>query len=153
MYWQISLTIMPFGDQGGGGRNGSKNLCTIAMTDNDLCTCIASTTWDGPIACVHVTENVETFQSKCYHFTATKTSVAVSVMNMTKLPVARFLLIERRYNNCCPARAWFVYNRNRTVVRVERLKHLGCLGPWIFECKFRDIFSQYVWHTRQTLTK
>ena len=79
MYWQISVTITSFGDHGGGERNGSQNLCTIVMTHNDLCTCIALTKWDGPVACVNVTENVENFQSKCYHFTATKTSVTVSV--------------------------------------------------------------------------
>ena len=54
-------------------------LVWIVMTHNDLCTCIALTKWDGPVACVNVTENVENFQSKCYHFTATKTSVTVSV--------------------------------------------------------------------------
>ena len=79
MYWQISVMIMSFGDQGGGERNGSQNLCMVIMTHNDLCTCIALTKWDGPVACVNVTENVENFQSKCYHFTATKTSVTVSV--------------------------------------------------------------------------
>ena len=79
MYWQISVTIMSFGDHGGGERNGSQNLCRIVMTHNDLCTCITLTKWDGPVACVNVTENVENFQSKYYHFTATKTSVTVSV--------------------------------------------------------------------------
>ena len=79
MYRQISVTIMPFGDEGGGERNGSLNVCTVVMTHNDLCTCIALTKWDGPFACVNVTENVENFRSTCYHFTATKTSVTVSV--------------------------------------------------------------------------
>ena len=79
VYWQISVTITSFGDHGGGERNGSQNLCAIVMAHNDLCTCIASTKWDGPISCVNVTKNVENFQSKCYHFTATKTSVTVSV--------------------------------------------------------------------------
>ena len=79
MYWQISVTIMSFGDHGGGERNRSQNLRRIVMTHNDLCTCIMLTKWDGPVACVNVTENVENFQSKCYHFTATKTSVTVSV--------------------------------------------------------------------------
>ena len=65
--------------QGGSERNGSKNLCTLVMTHNDLCTCIALTKWDGSIACVYVTENVETFQRRCYHFTATQTPVRVSV--------------------------------------------------------------------------
>ena len=79
MYWQISVTIMSFGDQGGSERNGPQNLCTVVMTHNDLCTSIALIKWDGLVACVNVTENVEIFQSKCYHFTATKTSVTVSV--------------------------------------------------------------------------
>ena len=79
VYLQISVTIMSFGDQGGSERNESQNLCTVVMTHNDLCTCIALTKWDGPVACVTVTENVEIFQSKYYHFTATKTSVTVSV--------------------------------------------------------------------------
>ena len=78
IYWQIFVTIMSFGDHGGGERNGSQNLCTIVMTHNDLCTCITLTTWDGHVVCVNVTENVENFQSTCYHFTATKTSVTVS---------------------------------------------------------------------------
>ena len=64
---------------GGGEGKGSQNLCTIVMTHNDLCTCITLTKWDGPVVCVNVTENVENFQSKCYHFAATKTSVTVSV--------------------------------------------------------------------------
>ena len=79
MYWQISVTFMSFGDHGGGERNGSQNLCTIVMTHNDLCTCISLTKWDGPVTCVNVIKNVENFQSKCYHFTTTKTSLTVSV--------------------------------------------------------------------------
>ena len=55
------------------------NLCTVVITHNDLCTCIAWTKWDGPVVCVNVTENVVNFQSKCYHFNATKASVTVSV--------------------------------------------------------------------------
>ena len=78
MCWQISVTIMSFGDHAGGEQNGSQNLCTIVRTHNDLCTCITLTKWNGPVACVNVTENVENFQSKCNHFTATKTSVTVS---------------------------------------------------------------------------
>ena len=31
-----------------GERNWSQNLCTVVMTHNDLCTCIALTKWDGP---------------------------------------------------------------------------------------------------------
>ena len=77
MYWQISVTIMSFDDQGGSERNGSQDLCMVVMTHNNLCTCIALTKWDGPVACVNISENVENFQSKCYHFT--KTSVTVSV--------------------------------------------------------------------------
>ena len=72
MYGQISVKIMSFGDREGGERNGLKNLCTLVLNHNDLCTCIALTKWDGPVMCVNVTEDVENFQSKCYHFTATK---------------------------------------------------------------------------------
>ena len=79
MYWQISVTIISFGDQGGGERNGCETCVLYFMTHNDLCTCIALTKWDGPVACVNVTENVENFQSKFYHFIATQTSVTVSV--------------------------------------------------------------------------
>ena len=47
-------------------------LVWIVMTHNDLCTCIALTKWDGPVACV-------LRHSKCYHFAATKTSETISV--------------------------------------------------------------------------
>ena len=63
-------------------------------------------------------------------------------MNMTELPIARFLLIskkKRRYHNRCPARARFVYNRGRAVVTEERLERIGYLEPWIFEYEI-DIF-------------
>ena len=56
-----------------------RNLCTVVMTPNDLCTCIVLTKWDGPATCVNVIENVENFRSKFDHFTATQTSVTVSV--------------------------------------------------------------------------
>ena len=79
MCWQISVTIMSFGDQEGGERNGSETCVVYFMTHNDLCTYIALTKWDGPVACVNVTEKVEKFQSKFYHLTATQTSVTVSV--------------------------------------------------------------------------
>ena len=61
MYWQISVTIMPIGDQWGGERNGSETCVRYFMTHNDLCTCIALTKWDGPVACGNVTENVVNF--------------------------------------------------------------------------------------------
>ena len=77
--WQISVTIVLFGDQEEGWTEWIQNLCTVVMTHNDLCTCIAMKKWDGPVACVNVTENVEKFSSKCYHFSATKTSVRVLV--------------------------------------------------------------------------
>ena len=93
----LTVTIMSLGDQRGGERNGSPNLCTVVMTHNDLCTCIALTKWDGPVACVKVTENVGNFQGKCYHFTATKTSLTVSVKQYEHDRVTRctFLLISK----------------------------------------------------------
>ena len=146
MYWQISVTIMSFGDHGGGERNGSQNLCRIVMTHNDLCTCITLTKWDGPVACVNVTENVENFQSKCHHFTATNTSVTVSVKQYEHDRVTRCTFSVdfkeiKRYHNLCPAHARFVYNRGRAALTEERLERIGYLEPWIFEYEFRDIFS------------
>ena len=43
-----------------------------------MCTCIALTKWDAPVACENFNENVENFRSMCYNFTANKTSVTVS---------------------------------------------------------------------------
>ena len=79
MYWQISVTIMSFGDHGGSKRNGSQNLCgSLWLTT----ICALASRWQSemvPSRVYYVTENVENFQSKCYHFTATKTSETVSV--------------------------------------------------------------------------
>ena len=79
MYWQIYVTIMSFGDHGGSERNGSQNLCgSLWLTT----ICALASRWQSemvPSRVYYVTENVENFQSKCYHFTATKTSETVSV--------------------------------------------------------------------------
>ena len=97
MYWQISVMIMSFGDQGGGERNGYKTCVLYFMTHNDLCTCITLTKWDGPVTCVNVTENVENFLNKFYHFTATQLwQYQWSNMNMTELPVAFFCWFQRQ---------------------------------------------------------
>ena len=70
-----------------------RNLCTVFMTNNDLCTCIALTKWDGPIVCVNVTENVENFillpQPKPLW------EYRWSNMNMT-VTLALFLLISKK---------------------------------------------------------
>ena len=79
MYWQISVTIMSFGDHGGSKRNGSQNLCGSLLLTT---ICALASRWQSemvPSRVYYVTENVENFQSKCYHFTATKTSETVSV--------------------------------------------------------------------------
>ena len=79
MYWQIFVTIMSFGDHGWSERNGSQNLCgSLWLTT----ICALASRWQSemvPSRVYYVTENVENFQSKCYHFTATKTSETVSV--------------------------------------------------------------------------
>ena len=72
MYWQICDDHAIWWPRKGWTER-IQNLCIVVMTHNDLCTCIALTKKDGP------TENVENFQSKRDHFTATKTSVTVSV--------------------------------------------------------------------------
>ena len=79
MYWQISVTIMSFGDHGGSERNGSQNLCGYLWLTT---ICALASRWQSemvPSRVYYVTENVENFQSKCYHFTAPKTSETVSV--------------------------------------------------------------------------
>ena len=42
---------------------------------------------------------------------------------------------------------------SRAAVTEERLKRLGYLEPWIFEYKFRYIFSGDAWYTRKALRK
>ena len=98
MYWQISVTIMSFGDQGGGERNGSETCVLYFMTYNDLCTCIALTKWDGPVACVNVSENVENFEVNFIILPQPKPlwQYQWSNINMTVLPIAIFLLISKK---------------------------------------------------------
>ena len=152
MYWRISVLIMSFGDHGGGEWNRSKNLCSVVMTHHDLCTCIALTKWDGPVACVNVTENVENFQRKCHHFTATKTSVTVSVKQHAHDRFTRctfsvhFKEIETISQSLPSTCAICLQPR-------QRLNCLGYLEPMIFEYEYRDIFFQDARHTKQALTK
>ena len=136
---------MSFGDHGGGERNGSQNLWRIVMTHNDLCTCITLTKWDGPVACVHVTENVENFQSKCYHFTTTKTSVTVSVKQYEHDRVTRCTfsvdfkeiktISQSLLSTCAICLQPRQSGRHRGEIGTHRLS-----GPWIFEYEFRYIF-------------
>ena len=96
MYSQISVTIMSFGDQGGGERNGSEICVLYFMTQNDLCTCIALTKWDGPVACVNVTENVEKVNFIILPQPKHLWQYQGSTMNMTELLVALFLLVSKK---------------------------------------------------------
>ena len=100
MYWQISVTIMLFGDQGGGERNGSETCVLYCMTHNDLCTCIALTQWDGPVACVNGTENVENFQSKFVILPQPKPlwQYQWSNMNMTRVTRCTFSVDFKEIN-------------------------------------------------------
>ena len=145
MYWHISVTIMSFGDHGGGKRNWSQNLCRIVMTHNDLCTCITLTKWDGPVACVNVTENVENFQSKCYHFTATKTSVTVSVKQYEHDRVTRCTFSVdfkeiKTISQSLPSTCAICLQPRQSGRHRGGLERIGYLEPWIFEYEFRDIF-------------
>ena len=146
MYWQISVTIMSFGDHGGSERNGSQNLCgSLWLTT----ICALASRWQSemvPSRVYYVTENVENFQSKCYHFTATKTSETVSVKQYEHDRVTRCTFSVdfkeiKTISQSFPARARFVYNRGKAAVTEERLERIGYLEPWIFEYEFRDIFS------------
>ena len=125
-----------------------QNLCTVVMTHNDLCTCIALTKWDGPVA-----ENVENFPCKCYNFTAAKTSDNISKATWTwqSYPLHIFCWFQRNKDDITIV-AQHVRDLFTTAAE-ERLKCLGYLESWIFEYEFRDIFLQDSWHTRQALTK
>ena len=147
---------MSFGDHGGGEQNGSETCVLYFMTHNHLCTCITLTKWDGPVVCVYVTENVENFQSKFYHFTTTQTSLTVSVKQHEHDRVTRCTFsvdfkeiktISQSLPSLCticlqPRQSGF----HRGEIETPRL-------PWIFECELIDIYSQDVCHTRQALTK
>ena len=145
MYWQIFVTIMSFGDHGGSERNGSQNLCgSLWLTT----ICALASRWQSemvPSRVYYVTENVEKFQSKCYHFTATKTSETVSVKQYEHDRVTRctFSVDFKEIKTISPSlpRTRFVYNRGKAAVTEERLERIGYLEPWIFEYEFRDIFS------------
>ena len=110
MYVQTSVTIMSFGDHGGGERSGTETCVLHFMTHNDLCTCIALTKWDGPVACKNVTENVANFQSKFYYFTATQTSVTVSVKQHEHDRVTR-----------CTFFSWFHRNKDDIAIVAQHV--------------------------------
>ena len=105
---------------------------------------------DGPVTCVNVTENVVNFQSKFYHFTATQTSVTLSVKQHEHL----FCWFQRN-KDAITIVAQHMHDLFTTMAEQpsERLKCFGYLEPGIFKYESRDIFSQDIWHTRQTLTK
>ena len=46
MYWQVSVTIMSFGDQGGGERNGSK---TCVLWLSLITTCALESRWQSEV--------------------------------------------------------------------------------------------------------
>ena len=129
------------------------------MIHNDLCTCIALTKWDGPVACLNVTGNVENFQSKFLSFYRNPNlcgSISEATRTWQSCPFHFFCWFQRNTDDIaivCRARARIVYNRNRAAVTEDRLKLIGYLEPWIFGYEFRDIFSNNVRHSRQALTK
>ena len=145
MYWQIFVTIMSFGDHGGNERNGSQNLCGSLWVTT---ICALASRWQSEMVPSHVyyvTENVENFQSKCYHFTATKTSETVLVKQYEHDRVTRCTFsvdfkeiktisqsLPSTYAICLQPRQ---SGRHRGEIGTHRLS-----GPWIFEYEFRDIF-------------
>ena len=155
MYWQISVTIMSFGDHGGSERNGSQNLCgSLWLTT----ICALASRWQSemvPSRVYYVTENVENFQSKCYHFTATKTPETVSVKQYEHDRVTRctFSVDFKEIKTISQSLPSPYVICLQTAVTEERLERIGYLEPWIFEYESRDIFSEDVWHTRQALMK
>ena len=95
---------------------------------------------------VNVTENVEHFRSKCYHFTATKTSVTVSVKQYEHDRVTRctfFCCFQIKKDDITivaqHVRDLFTTAAERPSQRRDRI---GYLEPWIFENEFRNIFPK-----------
>ena len=114
------------------------------MTHNDLCTWIALTNWDDPDACVNVIENVENFQSKCYNFTATQTSLAVSVKQDEHDRVTRCMFSVdfkeiKTISQSLPSTCAICLQPRHSGRPEGTLKRIGYLEPWIFEYEFRDI--------------
>ena len=87
---------MSFGDQGEGERNWFQNLFIVVMTHNDMCTCIALTKWDGPVACANVTEKKFKVNVIILRQPNPLWQYQWSNMNTSEFPVARFLLISKK---------------------------------------------------------
>ena len=124
-----------------------RNLCTVVLTHNDLCICIVLTKRDSPDKCVNVTENIENFQSKFYNFSATKTSVTVSVKQRQHDRVTRCTfsvdfeeiktISQSLPSTCAICLQPRQSGRHRGEIETPRLS-----GPWIFEYEFRDVFPK-----------
>ena len=126
IYWQISVTINVIWWPGRWWKEWLQNLWTVVMT-HIMCNCIVLTKWDGTVAWVTVTENVENFQNKFSILTQPKPLLQYhwSNMNMTELPDAHLCWFQRNKHDItivAPARARFVYNRGRAALTEERLK-------------------------------
>ena len=75
MYWQIYVTTVSFGDQ---GRVNEIDPKTCVLWLWPITTCALASLWQSEMV-RH--RKCWKYSNKCYHFTATKTSVTVSAMH------------------------------------------------------------------------
>ena len=128
------------------------------MTHNHLCTCITLTKWDTLVMCVNITENVENFQSKWYLFTATKTSVTVSVKQHEHDRVTRctFSVDYKEIKNIpqsLPSTymiCWQPWQSSHHRGEIQMPWLSGTVNCWVWIQRY---FSQDEWHIRRTLRK
>ena len=136
------------------GANGMDLKLVYCSYDSTICA-LASRWWSEMVPCVNVTENVEKFQSKFYNFTATQTSVTVSVKQHEHASATRctfsvdckeIKMISQSLSSTCaislqPRQS----GHHRGEIKMPRLS--GTVNFRIL------IFPKDVWHTRQALTK
>ena len=106
-----------------------------------------------------ITENVDTFDSKFYHISATKRfwQYQWGIMVITELLVPYFLLIsckKQRYHKSHAVRVRTCVISNATKQVPRRDWHAWALSKLRFSNTYlTKVFSHGVWHTNQAITK
>ena len=135
MLWQISVSLLLFGDQGGGAQNGPKRV--YFRNDSQRYVYFGSHLQGEMVrSCVNtwcnVIGNVETFESKFYNTVAIKTywQYQWRSMETTELPVPHFLSISCKYR---------LYH-NRQAARVRDLFIIIAVK----QCPMRDWYASAI---------
>ena len=93
-------------------------------------------------------QNDENFYSKCYHFTATKTSVTVSVKQhehdrVTRCTFSVDLKKIKTIPQTFPSTCAICLQPQQSGRCRGEIENLGYLEPWFFEYEFWDFFQRY----------